>query len=207
MNTLLYNLKNWKKALSNPDAESLNFSLNDVHSKGLFSLVISGTEAGKLTRAFIATKKLKPYNVQLHTHRYSIRLTVLKGIVTHYTAVKAEKSHQTLNLPLFEYKSALNGGFGLKKFGSEEVMIHESILPVGSVVEMSASDFHTVSCSKDAIWMVEELGFETMVSYVLGVPFVVEHLYNKPEMFQVNDKAQELLIRINELINSFENIG
>ena len=54
--------------MRNPNKDSLVKSLADVHCKGLFSLVVGGTENGNLTRIFYATKKIKPFDIQFHSH-------------------------------------------------------------------------------------------------------------------------------------------
>ena len=71
-------LKKIYSMLKAPNKKRLAMSMKDTHHKGVFSLVIGGTEFGKLTRVFIASEKLKPYKVQLHTHRYPIRITAIK---------------------------------------------------------------------------------------------------------------------------------
>lgn len=52
---------------------------------------------------------------------------------------------------------------------------------------------HTVCCKAGAMWVVEEQGFKTEESTVLGVPFTVDGLYNKPQQFQINDMCQMVL--------------
>ena len=71
-----------------PNNPSLKMSLNHCHVPDMFSLVVDGNEFGKLTRIFIAGKKLKPFEVQFHTHRYPLRLTAIKGDINHHIAVK-----------------------------------------------------------------------------------------------------------------------
>lgn len=185
----------------------LQLSLQDVHAKGLFSLVMHGTTPGELIRAFVSSVELKPYEVQLHTHRYPIRLTVLKGQVKHHLAtIEPFMSEETLSLSLFKYKSFLNGGSGLKYKDEVNVKINEHVLPVGSIVNLGTKDFHTMSCSPGSIWIVEELGFEKKSSKVIGVPFITEELYNKPEMFQINDNCQLVLKQLNKLIRDYEEV-
>ena len=54
--------------------DTLDLSMADVHHKGLYSIVIGGTEHGELTRVFIATEKIEPYVLKLHSHTYDLRL-------------------------------------------------------------------------------------------------------------------------------------
>src|SRR6185369_8910970 len=108
-------LKQIVEDLKNFNNPSIKLSLNNVHAEGLFSLVISGTEHGKLTRVFIADKRLAPFDVQLHTHRYPLQITAVKGIIKHHLAERvSEPDFTSINIPEYEYKSFLNGGFGLK---------------------------------------------------------------------------------------------
>ena len=104
--------------------ETLELSMNDVHHKGLFSLVIGGTEFGNLTRVFIADESIKPFEVQLHSHRYPIRLTLIKGEIKHYSATeKHTVDCDTISLSKFNYKSPLNGGNGLSYLKEVNVSI------------------------------------------------------------------------------------
>lgn len=199
-NVKLEYLKQFQSYLNNPNQESLDLSLNNVHSKGLFSLVLNGTEFGKLKRVFVADKKLKPYSVQLHTHRYPIILTVLKGEVKQYEAKRCEIG---VAMTGYKYKSFLNGGNGLEFLNVKNYTITEFTIPIGGSILMSTDEFHTVSCSKGSIWIVEEMGFDKDSSLVLGVPFTPENLYTKPEMFQVNDKCQLVKKQIDKLVNSY----
>ena len=49
-------------------------------------------------------------------------------------------------------------------------------------IEMDVSDIHTISCSKNSIWIVEEFGFQVNESTVLGVKIIsndtVVHNFN-----------------------------
>jgi hypothetical protein len=191
--------------LKNPNIESLNLSMADTHHNGLFSLVISGTEFGNLTRVFIADADLLPYEVQLHTHRYPIRLTTIKGNIKHFVAYRSEiVDCHTVELSEFNYKSPLNGGKGLSYEKETNVIIKDYHLPIGSTLQMTENEFHTVSCDKGSIWIVEEQGFKNDFSKVLGVPFVTEGLYNPPASFQVNDKCQIVAKEIKKLILDYE---
>lgn len=204
MNLALTLLKSIVSNLKQPN-ESLNLSLNNVHHEGLFSLVIDGTEHGKLTRIFIADQTISPFAIQLHTHRYPIVLTAIKGKIVHHTAaVITGRYFGSVNLSNYEYRSALNGGFGMKYINQVNVVLHDYILPHGGQAEMGENDLHTVSCSKGSIWIVEEQGFKTETSRVLGVPFALDNLYTKPEMFQINDKHSLVIRELNKMIQNYE---
>lgn len=185
-------------ALSEP-TKAIKKSLNNVHSKGLFSLVVDGEENGKLLRVFIADKKIRPYSVQLHSHRYPINLIAINGTIKQYVA----KPGNMVKMPVYKYRSFLNGGKGLQFSHTDNFDVHEYTLPKASVLHMTENEIHTVSCSKGSIWIVEELGFKTEESTVLGVPFTIEGLYTEPEMFQINDKAQTVLKYVNKILDDF----
>lgn len=198
-------LEHFFNLIKNPNPESLKLSMADTHHRGLFSLVIDGMEHGNLTRAFIADEKIKPYEVQLHSHRYPIKLTVLRGNVKHYVAFRSEvRDLHTASLSEFEYRSPLNGGSGLKYLKETNVIIKEYTFPIGSTSEMSENDIHTVSCSAGSIWIVEEQGFKNEESRVLGVPFITEGLYNSPGSFQINDKVQQVRKALKTIIIDYD---
>lgn len=188
--------------LQTPNNESLKMSINHCHVRGMFSLVVDGKEFGKLTRIFIADRKLRPFKVQLHTHRYPINITTIKGNITHHNAVKSDKG--LVSISEYSYKSFLNGGSGLEYVGETKVNCFDYKLPIGSTVSLSTKDYHTISCSKNSIWIVEELGFETKESSVLGVPFVLDGLYSEPAMFQINDKCQVVIRELKKILENYK---
>lgn len=194
--------------LKAPNQESIGLSLNNVHADGLFSLVVGGTEPGKLLRVFIADKKLRPFGVQLHTHRYPIRLTTIRGTIKQYVAKEAASLNaSSIKISEYEYRSFLNGGSGLKYLKEVAVNVSEFTLPIGSSLVMDTEEYHTVSCSKGSIWIVEELGFQKECSKVLGIPFTADFLYTKPEMFQINDKCQTVLTELKKIIQQYNSIN
>jgi len=180
--------------LSSADVSSLNMSLGDVHAKGLFSLVFHGDKAGCLMRAYLANRKVKAFQAQFHSHTYDLKITVLKGRVIHHVAKKIDSPMVgALNIPAYTYRSPLNGGTGELSYSHEQlILMEEYVIPPASTIYMSHKDIHTVSCSKGAIWVVEELGFKTKESETLGSPFHLDDLYRKPEQFEVNHNYQKL---------------
>ncbi len=195
--------------LENPNKESLSKSLRDVHVKGLFSLVIGGNENGKLLRVFIATDKIKPQQIQLHSHRYGIKLTPLFGEVTSHIFIQDDENYEENILfksSQFIYQSPLNDGNGLSYHKEVKGFVTSQVLPIGSTNEMVNDDIHTISCSKGSIWVVEEQGFTTNRSLVIGVPFITDHLYNEPKQFEVNDNFQKVKTILKTIINSYENL-
>ena len=187
-----------KAGLTSP-TDAIKKSLNNVHSNGLFSLVVSGEENGKLLRVFIADKKLKPFDVQLHSHRYAIKLTPINGRVKQHVAITGAQ----ISIPVYKYKSFLNGGSGLEFSHIGNCDVSEFLIPKMATILMSETEIHTISCSKNSIWIVEELGFATEESTVLGVPFTVDGLYTEPTMFQINDKCQTVLKHVNQILKDF----
>lgn len=190
---------------NNPDKEALNKSLRNVHCKGLFSLVINGSEHGKLTRVFIATKKIKPMQIQLHSHRYGITLTPLKGVVMEHTFNNAVGSG-CFTSSLFDYKSPLNDGKGLEYIDDVKGFVSSQYLPIGCSTQMNGNNIHTVSCSKGSIWIVEEKGFNQDSSLVIGTPFITKNLYKEPKQFEINDNFQLVKTELNTIINSYKNL-
>ena len=192
-------------AVKNPDQESLAMSMRNCHAPGMFSLVLIGNEPGKLIRVFIAEQQLDPFTVQLHTHRYPIRLTAICGNITHHVAeIPDVNEDYDVTMSEWNYKSFLNGGSGLDYIGERDCKLRDYQIPAGASTHMSVHEFHTVSCSKGAMWVVEELGFQTDDSRVLGVPFNIDFLYNEPAMFQINDRCQTVGRKLQEIVNDYK---
>lgn len=190
--------------MKNPSKESLDMSLANCHIDGVFSLVVGGNEHGKLTRVFIATKKIKPFDIQFHTHRYNLRIGVIHGNFTHHTALEGFTSDlysgEAVSLKSYEYKSPLNGGTGLVGTGESCYILKTSDIPIGGELYLPYDLLHTVSCAKGTIWVVQELGFEDDSSTVLGVDFTTDGLYTEPKQFQVNDMFQTVLGKLKKLV-------
>lgn len=187
-------LRKIHKKLQKTKNSSLQMSMRDVHIKGLFSLVFDGDQAGHLTRAYIANNKVEPFDAQLHSHSYNLKLTVLKGRVTHHLAKNiGENEMGAMTISAYKYKSPLKGRDGILIYSHQQIIsIEENVIPPSATIFLNHSDIHTVSCSKGAVWIVEELGFQTKETIVLGTPFCLEGLYRKPEQFEINDNYQTL---------------
>jgi hypothetical protein len=191
------------KLMENISSESLNKSIADCHIEGLFSLVVGGTENGELTRIFYATKKIKPFQAQLHSHCYDLNIGVVHGNVKHHIAEHTSKVshyHSLVWLKEYKYCSPLNGGNGLTYLQETPVDLFDVDLPVGGEICLSYDEIHTVSCSKGSIWIVREKGFKTKESVVLGVPFITEGLYNAPKQYQINDVYQLVLDKLRKVV-------
>lgn len=189
--------------LNNPDQASLDMSLADCHVKGLFSLVVSGTEHGKLTRIFISTKDIKPLDIQYHSHRYNLFLYPLHGNIVHHVAGKYDYSntHKPLNLvtfDVFKYQSPLNGGNGLTYETFDSYLLSKYHFPIGGRIHLFNSELHTVSCSAGSIWVVNEGGFKSDHSLVLGVPFTLDNLYRNATQHEID----EMLLKVKDVVNN-----
>lgn len=192
--------------MKNPNQDSLNKSLNDVHLKGVFSLVVGGTENGLLTRVFIATKKIKPFDIQFHSHRYNLTIGVIHGNFKHHIALEDFGSdyHKGKNVRMnsYEYKSPLNGGNGLTKTGGSCYELQSYDVPVGGEIFLPNDLIHSVSVSKGSMWIVQEHGFVDDSSTVLGTSFITEGLYNEPKQYQVNDMYQLVFEKLKKLVDT-----
>lgn len=190
--------------MKNVNKDSLDMSIADCHIKGCFSLVVGGTEHGKLTRVFIATKKINPFDIQFHSHRYALKLGVIHGVFDHHIASEVGSTSLTngnvVKLKSYEYKSPLNGGTGLTHTGDSLWELDSYKIPVGGEIYLPAQQIHSVSCKKGSIWVVQEQGFNCDSSVVLGTDFSTEGLYNKPEQFQVNNMYEQVLKHLKKLL-------
>lgn len=192
------------KMMLNVSKESLDMSIADCHIKGTFSLVVDGTEHGKLTRVFIATKKINPFDIQFHSHRYGLKIGVIHGVFDHHIASEVGSADiingNVVKLKSYEYKSPLNGGTGLTSSGESLWDLDSYKIPVGGEIYLPSQQIHSVSCKKGSIWVVQELGFGDDSSVVLGTDFSTEGLYNKPEQFQVNNMYEQVLNKLKKLV-------
>lgn len=191
--------------MKNPDQDALNKSLNDVHLKGVFSLVIGGTENGLLTRVFIATQKIKPFDIQFHSHRYNLTIGVIHGNFKHHVALEdltpSFYSGESVHMNSYEYRSPLNGWNGLIKTGSSCYALQSYNIPIGGELFLPHDLIHSVSVSKGTMWIVQEHGFVDDSSTVLGIPFITEGLYNEPKQYQVNDMYQLVFEKLKKLVD------
>lgn len=192
--------------MKSPNKESLNKSLMDVHHKGLFSLVVGGSENGSLTRIFYATKKIKPFTVQLHSHCYDLKLCVINGEFTHHEADYVGGMEWDVKLPTLTYQSPLNVGTGLQFNSVDNYKLSSYNIPVGGEIHLPFHKIHSVSCSKGSVWIVQEQGFSTKQSVVLGTPFTTDGLYNTPKQFQTNDVFQLVYEKVKKICDSINSL-
>lgn len=183
--------------------DTLDLSMADVHHKGLYSIVIGGTEHGELTRVFIATEKIEPYALKLHSHTYDLRLGVIKGVFQHFQAVECgegAKGPGSIYLDKYEYKSPLNGGNGLKYIKRAPYSIMNHYVPPSGEVFFDSSIIHTVAVEAGTIWIIKECGKKTETSIVLGEKFTTENLYNKMDRGEISDIFLKLKNRLDKIV-------
>jgi len=186
--------------LKSPNRDCLARSLKNCHAKGLFSLIVVGEESGEFIRVFISANEIKPFDIQLHDHKYPIRLTPLGGVINHHMATRMYPPLQgNVLLPEYDYYSILEEGKGLEYVCDTYINCSDYVLPIGGIVELSDSDIHTVSCSAGSIWIVEELGRRSDHSKLFGIPFESDELYLKPS-------AQEILYHKNIVLNQISKL-
>lgn len=170
--------------------DTLDLSMADVHHKGLYSIVIGGTEHGELTRVFIATEKIEPYALKLHSHTYDLRLGVIKGVFQHFQAVECGEHALgpfCVYLDKYEYKSPLNGGNGLMYIKHAPYAIMNNYIPPCGEVFLDSSVIHTVAVEAGTMWIIKECGKKTKSSIVLGEKFTTENLYTKINRNEISD--------------------
>ena len=199
MNSKLHELK---ELIHNAPQEALLKSRANVHADGLYSIVFSGTENGRLKRAFIATKDIDPFDIQLHTHCYPLMLTTLKGSVRHHEAQVESTLGASMCIDAYTYRSALRYGeeaSGLVLEGSVAISLNDYLLPHGSSVHLKEDDIHTVSCNQGSIWVVEELGFRKKKKKMYGVPFETITMYQSME--HQTETIMKLLAQLKDAID------
>lgn len=172
-------LNTLKELICNPNPESLAKTRGDVHAEGLYSIPFAGQENGKLSRAFIAFDPVKPFDIQLHTHCYPIRITVLQGYVKHHVATPVDEFVPgCITIDKWQYRSPVRHGDSKFTYaGEHHLQLQEYSLPIGSSITLAPTDIHTVSCSKGSIWVVEEQGYVTEESMLFGIPFTADTMY------------------------------
>lgn len=204
---ILDKLRQYQEYLKYPSKDSLLKSISNCHAKGIFSLVINGTKDGELTRVFVATEDLNHGDVQYHTHRYDLLLTPLTKSIIHYIAEVGDGIISNNHINEYSYRSFLLGGSGLSLLRSTKANFNNYALVPGTIVDINHTEFHTMSCKKGDAWAVEEQGFKSDMSFVLGTPFISEGLYTAPLQYQINDMCQLVLQKLNQLILSFEGVS
>lgn len=174
------------------------YHLMDCHADGLFSLVIDGEMdkdgnflSGTLTRVFIATKKIKPFTIQLHSHKYDLTIGVIHGCFQHHIAdvtndIDFVNIVGKTRMKRYQYKSPINGESSLEYLDQRFYSLSSNHTPVGGEIFLPHDLIHTVSCDKGTIWVVQEHELKTDSNIVLGVPFKTTKLYKQPTQEEVS---------------------
>lgn len=198
--------------MKTPNKKALDKSLADCHVKGCFSLVVGGEEDengelqhGTLTRIFIATKKISPFDIQFHSHRYPLTAGVVHGTFEHHVAFprcinEGIGSLNTVRMKQYKYKSTLNGGTGLEFIQDGGFKLESYQIPVGGEIYLDSYEVHSVSVSKGSIWIVKEHGFDSDSSVILGTSFQTDGLYNPQQQLQVNDMYTLVYDKLKKLV-------
>ena len=142
--------------------ETLDLSMGDVHHKGLYSVVIGGTEHGELTRVFIATEKIEPFALKLHSHTYDLKLGVVKGVFQHFQAIE------------------------LSYIAHAPFSITNHYVPLGGEVFLKSTEIHTVAVEPGTMWIIQECGKKSDTSIVVGEKFTTENLYTKLKRLEID---------------------
>ena len=167
-----------------PNRQNIDMSLKNTHVKGMYSIVLNIDNDGNLFRVFYATEEIKPYEIALHEHRYNLTLGFIDGCIKQHSLIETYTEVCTcerIDLPVFKYETPLNGGNGLTYIVDIFAYIISTDMPLYSSVYLNANDIHTISCTKDSMWIVREetLGYNKNYSYVYGKPFTTDGLYDK----------------------------
>lgn len=192
--------------LSDIRFDSLSKTLLNVHHDGLHSLVIQGVDNGNLLRVFIATEDIEPLAISLHSHKYSLDIGVVNGGFTHYMAIPTYNSIVSggIGSPKYKYISKIDGDGGFKYIGDIVYNIHTYPVPAGSVIHLSNTDIHSVSCKKGTIWIINELGNVSDSNIVVGSPFATDNMYLKPTTDQISGLLDIFSRSLRHLINKLE---
>ena len=126
------------------------------HHPELASIVID--DSGPfMTRAFIAADATGLKTVAPHSHRTSIKITLLRGLVRH-DIIDTTRDGGMGDAVAHTYESKLLGGAGLGQgfetswdFRDRQVLSHP-----GDWIVLNYRDVHTVSWTEGSIWVVEE---------------------------------------------------
>ena len=189
---------------NNPELYSM--SRADVHARELYSIVLKQHDDGRLTRAFMAMEDVKPFDIQLHTHAYSIDITAVTGLIRHHTAtpIMLNTTFPYVRMPTYRYRSMLREETVEQRFvqdGLANLHIEDYYLPPDGSIYLKSSDIHTVSCTAKSIWIIEEGNRETEDTKFFGIPFRKGTMYRS-----LVDSPKEVDMCIDFLRKSLENV-
>ena len=156
-----------KDIVNNADIEYQNWILNnsykDCHIKGLHSIAINSND-GYLSRVFITddNHELTKDAIAVHSHRYSLGITVLKGYIHHrlyFPTKDVFPYNDAIRLQSFRYHSKLNENKGcFSKYGGSMLFdTNLSVLHPNSYIYLKSSDLHDVYCLQQVnAWLCVE---------------------------------------------------
>ena len=88
-----------------PNRQNIDMSLKNTHVKGMYSIVLNIDNDGNLFRVFYATEEIKPYEIALHEHRYSLTLGFIDGCVKQHSLIETYGETyicERISLPVFK---------------------------------------------------------------------------------------------------------
>lgn len=201
-----------------PNRQNIDMSLKNTHVKGMYSIVLNIDNDGNLFRVFYATEEIKPYEIALHEHRYSLTLGFIDGCVKQHSLIETSLIEtygetgetyicERISLPVFKYDTPLNGGNGLTYIEDIFAYIISTDMPLYSSVYLNADDIHTISCTKSSMWIVREenLGYNKNYSYVYGKPFTTDGLYDKISDEEYNNIFNLIKDKLKPYLNCINN--
>ena len=193
-----------------PNRQNIDMLLKNTHVKGMYSIVLNIDNDGNLFRVFYATEEIKPYEIALHEHRYNLTLGFIDGCIKQHSLIETYTEVCTcerIDLPVFKYETPLNGGNGLTYIVDIFAYIISTDIPLYSSVYLNANDIHTISCTKDSMWIVREetLGYNKNYSYVYGKPFTTDGLYDKISDEEYNNIFNLIKDKLKPYLNCINN--
>lgn len=187
-------------ALKDPNNQvPQKYSLSHCHHSGLYSITISG-EPGRLLRAFMATYPINPFAIQLHTHKYGICLTHVKGNIGHLRAIEAPSGETLMYRREYISGVAHDEPPHIHQKVQVTLDITNTLIAPHSQVALDHDDIHTVYCDEGSIWLVEEMGYDKDTSFVYGGPVDTSAFYKKVPGFILNNKIHTLKRELYNLI-------
>ena len=193
-----------------PNRQNIDMSLKNTHVKGMYSIVLNIDKDGNLFRVFYATEEIKPYEIALHDHRYRLTLGFIDGCIKQHSLIETYTevcACERICLPVFKYETPLNGGNGLTYIVDILAYIISTDMPLYSSVYLNENDIHTISCTKDSMWIVREetLGYNKNYSYVHGKPFTTDGLYDKISDEEYNNIFNLIKDKLKPYLNCINN--
>ncbi len=127
--------------------------LHRCHHPTVSSVVLR--EGPFMRRAFVADGPSGSRTVAPHSHRTSLRLTVLRGFIAHHTFTEGRYGSPVARR--HSYRSPLLGGEGLSKLSlGWAYAVQSTTLHKGDHVVLAHDQIHTVEWSDNAVWLVDE---------------------------------------------------